>query len=269
MRAPEPHLHHVPLALFGQLPQDRRENVAGFVHRQRVPPVPGRAAKRVAVKRMRLRGETPQKRPAQAERAHRVIDPDQLDLHPLVTPRRAKRPGLLAVGRLLVEPVEPLERFFADLCGPQQPQLVDEPRQRPHGEGTPRIAHQVDPVAGTVIARKEQVGTLDLPVDADPGQDLDCAPHPAPLDPGLVVEHHPRCLAQFRQEPVGQADIGFRPAAQRRHGSVEQHHVGAGRPNLRQARLGVSEPAPERPLTPDRCHRPPSPPRSSATAGAA
>jgi hypothetical protein len=89
----------------------------------------------------------------------------------------------------------PVERLLVDLRRPEKPHPVDQPRQRAHRVGTPRIAHQDHPVAGLVVARQKEVGAPDLAVDADARDDLVGAPEPAPLDAGLVVERDMRRCA--------------------------------------------------------------------------
>lgn len=167
-------------------------------------------------------------RPRHDHAGHRIPDPDETNQRPprrgdarelrglvfLVGGRRFAAVGerlqldpqaLLSVrGKLLVGGEAAAGEI--GLFGREQSDLVDQPRQHPHGVGAARKPEQVDAVAGLVMPDQEQVGLQHLVVEAiaggqphDGGEILhQLAPRVRPrqrADAGIVKHHLPRRLA--------------------------------------------------------------------------
>ena len=118
---------------------------------------------------MDLGKQTPQDRPADTHRLHRIQHTDGGDPGPCMAILRREAARARMDGVVAIMAIGPQHQIVAGMFGPQQADAVDQARQRPHRIGAPRIPQQKNTITGAITFGQKLIGAPDLVVYADAG----------------------------------------------------------------------------------------------------
>ena len=218
----KPDLLQMDRPIWRILPHLRSICVASFVQSQSLKPGSDTGADLMIVKLVFSLKQPPEPRQAQPKRLDRIPYPNRRDGNAQVAivfrkgPQTCSAVPIMAIGQGHVT--------LGGLITPEQPDAIDQSRQRACRKGSARVANQKNLIARLIAARQSAVDLLNLQIQPAAGKHRPGGYQkiaPIKLQPRLIMQCHTRPSVAF-QKLIGQPGICFEPLLQR--GKRAVHH---------------------------------------------